>query len=134
MKNIDEKISIIAQNYLGAIPSDKGCKNWSEMQAKMVDELKAAIGDQSDELYYIQHGYVGNAILWWNNGSKGYTAHFKHAEKFTKKAAMKIINDKPDKDDAWLCSHVDDTKDAHVLTIEIGNLDIDFRITGKSKN
>ena len=35
-------------------------------------------------MYYIQNGYVGNAILWWAENSRGYTTDFTKAGKYTK--------------------------------------------------
>lgn len=37
--DIKSKLLLIAQNYLGMTPKDKGCTNWSEMQNKMADEI-----------------------------------------------------------------------------------------------
>ena len=92
-----------------------------------------AIGDQSDDLYYIQNGYVGNSILWWGKDHSGYTAHFNKAGRYTKKEVIKIINNRPNDDCAWLCSHVDDNRDAQVMVVEVGNLDREFRLTGKKE-
>lgn len=127
-----DKFETIAQSYLGMNPGDKKCATWGEMQRKMAGELLEALEDESDDLYYIQTGYVGNAILWWAENSKGYTAHFLKAGKYTKKQAMNIINDKP-QDRAWLCSHVDDNVEAQVLTVEIGFLNRDFSLKGEKK-
>jgi len=38
-----DKISEIVQGYLGMTPQDKGCKNWSEMQTQMVNELDEVV-------------------------------------------------------------------------------------------
>ncbi len=127
-----KKILELAQSYMGMTPPDKGCKNWSEMQEKFADEL-TQIDVPYEEEYYIQHGYIGNAICWWGKNYAGYTAHFEKAGRYSKPEAVEIINNKPKDDEAWLCSHVDNCKEALVLTIEVGNLDRDFRITGKKK-
>lgn len=37
------KLLDIAQNYLGMKPNDRSCKNWKEMQEKMVDEILSSI-------------------------------------------------------------------------------------------
>lgn len=129
----NKKLKAIIQDYLGAIPADKHCLKWSELQHKMFVEINKVIGDQSDDLYYIQSGYVGNAMLWWAQDSRGYTTHFEKAGKFTKKEAISNINNKPREDSAWLCSHVDECKAAHILVIETGNLDTDFRIMVEEK-
>jgi len=38
-----KKLTKIIQNYIGMTPKDKGCKNWSEMQEKMTDEILTLI-------------------------------------------------------------------------------------------
>ena len=90
------------------------------------------------EEYYIQNGYVGNAVLWWRADSKGYTANFKEAGRYSKEQAMAIINNRPNEDRAWLCSHVDETLKAQVITIDTQYLDTqyldtEFRVTGEKK-
>lgn len=74
--------------------------------------LSVVTGDWvEEELYYIQNGYVGNAIMWWRHDSKGYTTDFDQAGKYTKEQALGII--KRPEDRAWPCSYVDGQKDAH---------------------
>jgi len=126
------KVLELAQSYLGMTPSDKGCEDWLEMQEKFADEL-IQMDVPYEEEYYIQHGYIGNAICWWSPDHKGYTAHFENAGRYPKPEAMKIVNNRPEQDEAWLCSHVDDCKEAHVLVIDGQHLDTKFRIYGKKK-
>lgn len=134
-QDIKDKVQVIAQEYLGAIPVDKHCITWAELQQRMVDELEVALENKQEETeeYYIQSGYVGNAILWWRKDSKGYTANFNEAGRYSKEEAMGIINNRPEEDCAWLCSHVDNNLDSHILTIENNNLDFNFRLKGKRK-
>ena len=106
-------------------------ESWGEMQRKMAGELLEALKDRPEEMYYIQNGYVGNSILWWAKDFAGYTTHFKKAGKYSKDEAIEIINNESKDDCAWSCWHVDHNQDAHVLTVEVGNLDTDFKITGK---
>lgn len=40
---MNEQLRMIAQNYCGMTPNDKGCKTWDEMQQKMADELKNVV-------------------------------------------------------------------------------------------
>lgn len=85
----------------------------------------------TEELYYIQNGYVGNAILWWGINSRGYTTDITKAGKYTKEEAEKIIQ-RP-QDIAWLCEHIDNNEKAKKLTIDIQYLDTEFRLVGKTK-
>ena len=133
LETTKDKFEAIVQSYIGMTPKDKDCLHWSEMQRQMTGELLEVLEDRPEEMYYIQNGYVGNAILWWGKDHSGYTAHFNNAGRYTKDEAIKIINNRPNDDYAWLCSHVDSNKEAHVQVIEIGNLDREFRITGKKE-
>ena len=40
---MNEQFRMIAQNYCGMTPKDKGCKTWGEMQQKMADELEEVV-------------------------------------------------------------------------------------------
>ena len=133
LKTTKEKLDAIAQEYLGTIPVNKHCVTWAELQEKMVAELLEALEDRPEEMYYIQNGYVGNSILWWAKDSAGYTTHFLNAGKYPKDKAIEIINNRPNGDCAWSCWHVDHNIDAHVLTVEVGNLDREYRLTGEKK-
>ena len=126
-----EKFRAIAQSYMGMEPKDKNCATWGDMQRKMADEFLEVLEDRPEEMFYIKNGYVGNSILWWGKDSSGYTTHFLKAGKYPKDKAIEIINNRPHTDCAWSCWHVDHNIDAHVLTVEIGNLDRDFRLKGK---
>jgi len=69
-----------------------------------------------NELYYIQNGYVGNAILWWGVNSQGYTTDISKAGKYTKEEAKNIIQ-RPE-DTAWLCSYIDNNIEARKTIID----------------
>lgn len=133
LETIKDKLETITQSYLGMNPGDKKCGSWGEMQRKMVGEIMEALQERPEEMYYIQNGYVGNSILWWGKNFAGYTTHFLNAGKYSKDEAIEIINNESRDDCAWLCSHVDNSKDVHVLTVEVDNLDQDFRLTGEKK-
>lgn len=74
--------------------------------------------------YYLQKGYVGNAILWWKKGGHGYTTEFNEAGKFSKEQALVAIKDPKHK--AWSCYHIDTTRKAHKHTIDTQYLDFKF--------
>jgi hypothetical protein len=81
-----------------------------------------------EELYYIQNGYIGNAILWWAKDSKGYTTNFKNAGKFTWAQAEDII--KRPEDRAWPCKYIDEQLDAQIVTVDAQYLSTKYRIDG----
>ncbi len=84
-----------------------------------------------EKMYYIQTGYVGNAILWWGENSRGYTTDFTKAGKYTEEEAKGII--KRPQDVAWECSHVDNCKEAHRLIIDGQYLNVEHRMEGNLK-
>ena len=73
-----------------------------------------------EKQYYIQNGWIGNAISWWAIGG-GYTTEINKAERFTKEEAKAIIQRPEDK--AWECNHVDKCLKAHKLIIDGQYLD-----------
>jgi hypothetical protein len=62
-----------------------------------------------EKLYYIQSGYVDNAMLWWRPNGKGYTTDIEEAGKFTAERMLDIINNRPKEDVAWECEYIDNT-------------------------
>jgi hypothetical protein len=82
-----------------------------------------------EKMYYIQNGWVGNAILWWAENSNGYTTDFTKAGKYTKEHAKSII--KRPQDVAWECSHVDNCKESHKLIIDGQYLNYKRRMIGR---
>lgn len=85
----------------------------------------------NEKLYYIQNGYVGNAILWWGIDSKGYTTDINKAGKYSKEETIKIIQ-RP-QDIAWLCSYIDNNKLAKRTIIDSQYLNKRYRLVGKQK-
>ena len=104
-------------------------KTLENIENKLVSEIIRILEEK--ELFYIQYGYLGNAILWWGKNSSGYTVNIKNAGKYTKDKAIAIINNRPNKDLAWLCSYIDNNVKAQVLTVENNNLDNSFKLTNK---
>ena len=131
LETTKDKFEVVIQRYIGMKPGDVRCDSWGEMQRQMAADLLEVL--EPEETYYIQNGYVGNAILWWGKDHSGYTAHFYKAGRYTKDEAIKIINNRPKHECAWLCSHVDSNTEAHVLVVEVGNLDRTYRLTGKTE-
>ena len=85
----------------------------------------------TEKKYYIQNGWVGNAILWWAKDSKGYTTEIDKAGIFNKEEAKLIIKRPEDK--AWECSHVDNCKEARKTIIDCQYLKTKYRLVGSKK-
>lgn len=82
-----------------------------------IDDI-VLIKEYHENLYYIQNGYVGNAIYWWALDSKGYTTNIKKAHKFSEQEAQSIIdNDQSQK--MWNCDYIDNEKEAHITVIDM---------------
>jgi hypothetical protein len=96
------------------------CKNFEFHLKELTENLP--------KLYYIQNGYIGNAILWWRINSKGYTTDIKLAHKFTEEEAIKIISNKEKGNFAWECKHVDKNEEAKKLIIDGQYLNQDFKL------
>lgn len=84
-----------------------------------------------EKLYYIQNGWIGNAISWWAKDSKGYTTEIDKAGKYTKEEAKSIIQRPEDK--AWECSHVDNCLAARKTVIDGQYLNTRYRLVGRRK-
>lgn len=63
--------------------------------------LKIATGRVVKKLewYYIQNkGYVGDCLLWWRIGGRGYTTNVSQAWKVPKEKALRIASTRPNED------------------------------------
>ena len=63
--------------------------------------------------YYIQNtqqGFIGNSIVFWALGSRGYTSKLENAEKFTYEEAKKICQGNPEKNKAWAVDYIDNNE------------------------
>lgn len=110
-----------------------GIKEWFSIDMReYVKEIRAKKNAEKqnikEEMYYIQNGYVGNAIAWWAIDSKGYTTDITKAGKYTEEQMEKII-ERP-QDIAWKCSYVDNCKEAQKLIIDGQYLDGKYKIIG----
>jgi nitrogen fixation-related uncharacterized protein len=86
---------------------------------------------KGEKLYYIQNGYIGNAVLWWGIDSKGYTTDFEKAGKYTKEEAKRIIQRPEDR--AWECNYVDKNIKARKLIIDGQYLDSKKCLKGRRR-
>lgn len=82
---------------------------------------------QDKEMYYIQNGFSGNAIVWWAKDSKGYTSNLNEAGKFTKEFAFNQVACGRSGEYAWPCSYVDGVQNKPICIFG-SNLDISERI------
>jgi len=80
------------------------------------------------EEYYIQNGYVGNAILWWGQNHSGYTTDINLAGRYTKEEAEGII--KRPEDRAWPCSYIDENTECKKLIVDVQYLSNDMMLPG----
>lgn len=75
----------------------------------------------TEKYYYIQNGFVGNAVLWWGKDHQGYTTDFYQAGRYTESEAKKIIERPQDK--AYPCEYVDGNFKAQKLIVDGQYLD-----------
>lgn len=86
--------------------------------------------EYQEKWYYVQNGYVGNAMMWWALDSKGYTTDITKAHKFTYDEAFSILksNEKDNRrnEKVWCCDFIDNSEKAKKLIIDMQYLeDID---------
>ena len=74
-------------------------------------------------MYYIQNGYVGNAIQWWDKDDKGYTSDITQAGIYTEEEALALISNKGRSEKAWPCEYIDCNEKALKTTVDSQYLD-----------
>jgi hypothetical protein len=69
----------------------------------------------SDE-YYVQdkRQIVGNSMLWWKRGGRGYGCDLREAEVFSKEGAAKLIESSGHKYRAWPKEYIDSRVSHHI--------------------
>lgn len=68
-------------------------------------------------MYYIRNeGYLGNALMWWAKGDRGYTCDIRKAGRFTEQQAKNIC--KRQEDTAYSCDYIDKLLHAQELIID----------------
>jgi len=78
-------------------------------------------------MYYIQNGYVGNAVLWWANGGAGYTTEIAKAGCYTEEDARRITGQRSE-DHAWPCDYIHNCDEARKIIIDSQYLDYKYRM------
>jgi hypothetical protein len=59
-----------------------------------------------DALFYIQNGYVGNAVCWWGLNSAGYVTNIDKAQTYSKAEVLERFVNGREEDRIWEASHV----------------------------
>ena len=68
---------------------------------------KAVLKYPETEMFYVQNGYVGNAMLFWGLNSSGYTANISKAQKYTRAEVLGRFVGGREQDIIWPASHID---------------------------
>ena len=87
---------------------------------------------KKDKLYYIQCGYVGNALCWWRPYGKGYTTNINEAGKYSELEAKEQAKRRVD-DVAWQCDYIDKNDKAHKVVIDEQFIDYSKSFRGRKK-
>lgn len=98
---------------------------FTKKYTQWLEDLHCNEGD----LYYIQNGYVGNAVAWWREGNCGYTTNITEAGRYTKEKANSII--RRHGDIAWLCKYIDENVKARKTIIDFQYLDSRYKYINK---
>lgn len=77
---------------------------------------------QKKDLWYLQNGYSGDAIIWWaetgsgdvDSGGSGYTTDINKAALFTEEGMKNTIRTN---ERGWKCSEVDGNKEAKRVVV-----------------
>ena len=84
---------------------------------------------KKEKLYYIQFGYVGNALCWWKKDRRGYTTNINEAGKYSEKEAKEQAKRRIE-DVAWDCDYVDNNEKAHKVVIDAQYIDYKYSFRG----
>ena len=76
-------------------------------EANRIDKRRKSVESFSDDsMFYIQNGYVGNAVLWWGLNSNGYVCDIHKAQAYTKQYVLKHFVNGREEDRIWESKHV----------------------------
>jgi len=80
-----------------------------------------------EKMYYVRNeGYLGNALMWWAEGCKGYTCDIRNAHKFTAEKAESTC--KRPQDTAYECEYIDNLLVAQKLIIDCQYVDNEMQL------
>ena len=84
-----------------------------------------------NELFYITTGeYIGNAMIWWGQNSRGYTTDINQAGKYSREKAESICRGRST-ERAYSCETIDNADQAKKTIIDgqyIGHNDMAFNL------
>lgn len=76
--------------------------------AKRIEKRRKLVEKYPDDtMFYIQRGYVGNAMLFWGLNSNGYTCKLDRCQKYTKSEVLKRFLDSNPDDRIWPADHIE---------------------------
>jgi hypothetical protein len=87
------------------------------------------MSEEKQKFYYIQHGYIGNAVLWWAKDGH-YTTEIEKAAIVTEEGMKDIMKSKPN-EKFWSFEYVDGCKEARKMIIDSQYLSRDMCIMSK---
>lgn len=87
--------------------------NRIEME-KEKQEFQDKVNSVKGNSFYVQHGFVGNSILWWATNGNGYTTNIDNAQVYSKDEILSKFVNKRSTDYIWLASHVNSKISKHV--------------------
>lgn len=85
---------------------------------------------KTPKLYYIQNGYVGNAICWWRPNGGGYTTDINDAGRYSEEDAKRQAKMRME-DIVWPCDYIDKNEKAHKTIIDSQYLDYKKQFRGR---
>lgn len=79
-----------------------------------------------DALFYVQNGFVGNSVLWWQLNGGGYTTKLNKAQAYTKNEILTGFIPGREEDRIWLKSHIDENT---TVVVDGQNINSEFCTT-----
>lgn len=118
------------KNYFETTPREEILADWDK--SKEWDKIGPTVEEflkinNNQQYYYIQNGYVGNAICWWAKDSHGYTTDIRNAHKYSKQEAINICITRKD-DRAWPVDYIDNNLQSQKLVIDMQYLNSDLEL------
>lgn len=119
LKNVIAKLEESGGEKMTVIISDSPEMGLEDLR-KPVEQWPAEFQPKpAEEMFYIQNGYVGNAVCWWAKNSRGYVSDLESAEKYTREQASAIVERSRGKGFVgWPCKYIDENEAARKLIID----------------
>tara|TARA_R110002049_G_scaffold224712_4_gene396516 strand:+ start:12137 stop:12712 length:576 start_codon:yes stop_codon:yes gene_type:complete len=103
-------------------------KEFAKIRAQRIrlKEMRDKINSlPADATFYVQNGFVGNAMLFWGLGSSGYTAKLEKAQEYTKEYILEHFVPGRENDIIWYSKHI---KECTTLMVDGQHVNYDFKI------